>query len=381
MQRTGHASGSTCFSSLWFQRGAVLVALVVAAIGCPRPSLADTAAILVCGITPATSYDIIRNGVPTLTGASTALGSLSFAMDVSTGTLVAIAAIGDLAPPPPPLFASLVTGEPGCAVASWLPSGDPTVIGYLVGYGPQSVAGGEVPNYENSMEVGATGSADVCFLPMGTYYFAVRAKNVAGMLSGYSAERSVTIVVVSVLITRFDARGESDGVHLAWRVEADEVIRGYRVYRGAAGEGQRILNDPLLPGDARSFVDATAQPGVAYTYLLAAVKENGDEVLSIPVVATMAPLTLELEPNVPNPFNPRTRIGFTLPESERATLRVYDVRGAHVATVLDSRLGPGRHHVDWNGVDDAGTSVASGTYFYTLAAGKQTVSRKMVLVK
>jgi len=216
---------------------------------------------------------------------------------------------------------------------------------------------------------------------MGTYYFAVRAKNVAGMLSGYSAERSVTIVVVSVLITRFDARGESDGVHLAWRVEADEVIRGYRVYRGAAGEGQRILNDPLLPGDARSFVDATAQPGVAYTYLLAAVKENGDEVLSIPVVATMAPLTLELEPNVPNPFNPRTRIGFTLPESERATLRVYDVRGAHVATVLDSRLGPGRHHVDWNGVDDAGTSVASGTYFYTLAAGKQTVSRKMVLVK
>ena len=49
--------------------------------------------------------------------------------------------------------------------------------------------------------------------------------------------------------------------------------------------------------------------------------------------------------------------------------------------MVDSRLRAGRHLVEWGGVDDAGTPVASGTYFYTLAAGKRTVSRKMVLVK
>jgi hypothetical protein len=136
----------------------------------------------------------------------------------------------------------------------------------------------------------------------------------------------------------------------------------------------------VAPG-ATSFVDATAKPGLAYTYMLAAVKENGDEVLSMPIVVITAPLAFELEPNAPNPFNPSTRIAFTLPEAERAVVRVYDVRGAHVATVLDSRLSAGRHHVQWNGVDDAGTPVASGTYFYTLAAGKKAVSRKMVLVK
>jgi hypothetical protein len=301
-------------------------------------------------------------------------------MDVSTGTLVSIAPI-DLAPPTPPFFTSLDTNQPGCATASWIPSGDPMVIGYVVAYGGHSVAGGGASNYDYSVEVGSTDSLDVCLLPPGTHYFAVRAKNIGGMLSAYSAERSVVIVVVSVLISRFDARAESDGVHLAWRVDADEIVRGYRVYRSAADDAQRVLNDALLAPGATSFVDATAKPGLAYTYMLAAVKENGDEVLSVPIVVITTPLAFELEPNAPNPFNPSTRIAFTLPEAERAVVRVYDVRGAHVATVLDSRLNPGRHHVQWNGVDDTGTPVASGTYFYTLVAGKRTVSRKMVLVK
>lgn len=357
------------------------VAVAWAAFGWASPAAATPATVIACGVKSATSYDIIRNGVPVSTGASTVVGLLDFAMDVSTGTLVAIAPIGDLAPPTPPLFTSVATSEPGCATATWIASGDPTVIGYLVAYGSYSVAGGEASNYDYVVEVGATSSVEVCLLPLGTHYFALRAKNVGGMLSGYSAERSVDIIIVSVLISRFDAHAESDGVHLAWRVDADEIVRGYRVYRGAASDGQRVLNDDLLPGDATVFVDATALPGVAYTYMLAAVKENGDEVLSMPIVVTTAPLTLNLEPNVPNPFNPSTRIAFTLPEAERAILRVYDVRGSHVATVLDRRLSAGRHDVEWDGVDDSGTPVASGTYFYSLAAGKRTVSRKMVLVK
>ncbi len=366
-----------------FARAARVFAPVMLAsmsIGSPRPVLGADALVLVCGTKSATSYDIIRNGVPVTTGASTVLGSLLFAMDVSTGTLVSVAPIGDLAPPAPPLFSSVETTTPGCATASWVASGDPTVVGYVVAYGRQSVAGGGATNYEHTMDVPAVASADVCFLEKGIHYFAVRSRNVAGMLSGYSSERSVEILVVTVLISRFDARAQPDGVHLSWRVEADEVVRGYRVYRSSAGDQQRVVADEL-PGHADSFIDVTARPGIAYTYVLAAIKANGEEVISIPAIASMMPLTLELEPNVPNPFNPTTQIGFTLPEAESAILRIYDVRGAHVSTVLDARLEPGRHHVEWNGLDDTGNPVASGTYFYTLAAGKQKVSRKMVLVK
>ena len=221
---------------------------------------------------------------PVFPGAPTALGSLAFAMETNLG--VAIAPLGDLAPPSPPMFTSIEASDPGCAVATWIPSGDPTVMGYVVDYGTHSVHEGGAPQYEHSMEVGTTGSASVCFLPLGTHYVAVRAKNIAGMLSTHSAERSVVIMHAAVLISRFDARAEADGVRLEWRVAAGEAVRGFRVYRGAAGELQRVLTD--LPGEATSFVDAGAVAGVAYTYVLAAVKEKGEEVRSIPVVVAVA---------------------------------------------------------------------------------------------
>ena len=344
------------------------------------PVAATPATVIMCGVTPATSYDVTNNGVPVATGASTVFGLLQFAMDVSTGTLVSIAP-SDPAPPTPPQFTALDASQPGCATAAWVPSSDPGVVGYVVAYGTQSVARGDASNYDFSVTVGTASSKEVCELPAGTHYFAVRAKNLGGMLSGYSAERSVEILVSSILISRFDGREQADGVHLAWQVEAHETVQGYRVYRSAADDVQRLLNDDLLPAEETTFVDATVRPGVAYTYLLAAVMENGDEVLSMPIVVATAPLSFNLEPNAPNPFNPSTRIAFTLTESERAVVRVYDVLGAHVATVLDSRLTAGRHHVTWDGANDAGAPVASGTYFYTLAAGDRKAARKMVLLK
>jgi hypothetical protein len=355
-----------------------MAALVACAFA--RSAAAAPATVITCGVAPATSYDIMNNGVPVATGASTVLGLLDFAMDVSTGTLVSIAP-GNLAPPTPPQLTSVDASQPGCATVSWAPSSDPNVIGYVVAHGSRSVATGDASNYDFSVTVGAVSSIEVCDLPLGIHYFAVRAKNTGGMLSGYSVERSVNILFVSVLISRFDGREQADGVHLAWQVDGDELVQGYRVYRSAAGDVQRLLNVDLLPASTTTFVDATVRPGVAYTYLLAVVKENGDEVMSMPIVVATAPLSFGLEPNAPNPFNPSTRIAFTLPQTERAVVRVYDVLGAHVATLFDSRLNAGRHHVTWNGANDAGTPVASGTYFYTLAAGTRTASRKMVLVK
>src|SRR5262245_26029197 len=263
MQRSGFANA--------FVRRARMRILLAAMLVLPwvsvPPALGESTTLLACGVEPAKSFDIMRNGVSVTSGASTALGSLAFAMETNSGTLVAIAPLGNLAPPTPPAFTSLEVTEPGCAVAVWMPSGDPTVVGYVVDYGTQSVDGGEASGYEHSMEVGPTGSASVCFLPMGRNYVAVRAKNLAGMLSAYSEERSVLIVHASVLIARFDVRAEPDGVHLEWKIEADETVRGFRVYRSAAGELQKVLTD--LPADATGFVDSGAQPGVAYTYVLA----------------------------------------------------------------------------------------------------------------
>jgi hypothetical protein len=90
---------------------------------------------------------------------------------------------------------------------------------------------------------------------------------------------------------------------------------------------------------------------------------------------------LVLEQNHPNPFNPSTTIRFVLPERSAATIRVYDVAGRWVATVMSKELAAGPHRAVWDGRTRGGVPAASGVYFYSLSAGGRTVTRKMALIR
>jgi hypothetical protein len=93
------------------------------------------------------------------------------------------------------------------------------------------------------------------------------------------------------------------------------------------------------------------------------------------------PARLVLDQNIPNPFNPVTTIRFTLPSPSRVTLKVYDVKGRHIATLIDGRLPAGERRVEWNARDSRGNPVSSGVYFYRIQTGSETMSRKMVLLR
>ena len=88
-----------------------------------------------------------------------------------------------------------------------------------------------------------------------------------------------------------------------------------------------------------------------------------------------------LSQNYPNPFNPQTTISFSLAAREHVTLRVYNVAGELVRTLVNDPRSSGAHTVTWDGHDDAGTGVSSGVYFYKLVAGTFSQTRKMVLMK
>lgn len=89
-----------------------------------------------------------------------------------------------------------------------------------------------------------------------------------------------------------------------------------------------------------------------------------------------------LKQNVPNPFNPATRIAYTVPEAAAVTLKVYNLQGQLVRTLVHGPSTAGGHEAIWDGKDDAGQGVASGTYFYELrASGALIQSRKMQLLK
>lgn len=86
--------------------------------------------------------------------------------------------------------------------------------------------------------------------------------------------------------------------------------------------------------------------------------------------------TLVLSQNYPNPFNPSTVIGYVLPINSHVTLKVYDVLGREVRTLVDARQGPGEHSV----VFDA-SGLPSGVYFYRMNAGNFRDVKKLIVVK
>lgn len=88
-----------------------------------------------------------------------------------------------------------------------------------------------------------------------------------------------------------------------------------------------------------------------------------------------------LENNYPNPFNPSTTIVFSLETTGPASLIVYDMMGRRVRHLVEGIRVAGQHQVVWDGRDDGGQPVASGTYVYTLRANGQTLNRTMTLTK
>ena len=93
------------------------------------------------------------------------------------------------------------------------------------------------------------------------------------------------------------------------------------------------------------------------------------------------PFEFRLGNNYPNPFNPSTKIIFTIPENMQISVNVYDIMGRRVRTLVDGLHRPGNHYAEWSGVDQSGIKVSSGIYFYELRGEGLVETRKMLLIK
>jgi hypothetical protein len=93
------------------------------------------------------------------------------------------------------------------------------------------------------------------------------------------------------------------------------------------------------------------------------------------------PTVFGLEQNYPNPFNPTTTIKFSLPESHFVSIKIYNMLGQEVRTLVNDQRNQGTYNVVWNGKDNYGNQVASGTYIYRISAGDFVSTKKMVLLK
>ena len=109
--------------------------------------------------------------------------------------------------------------------------------------------------------------------------------------------------------------------------------------------------------------------------MLAKKGESKNDVLS------EMPTEYELFNNYPNPFNPTTTIKYSVPKVGNVKLRVYNMMGQLIKTLVNDTKAPGFYNIEWNGTNESNSRVASGIYFYRFESGNFVANNKMILIK
>jgi len=150
------------------------------------------------------------------------------------------------------------------------------------------------------------------------------------------------------------------GFHLYWRLidkwtpdEWNQIQGAIRKYFGADDVVSNVVNLLRIPGT-----------------------ENRKCYTSIGKNPHASVNSYQLQQNYPNPYNPSTNIEFTLPKTEFTTLKVYNILGKEVSTLVSKKLNSGNHTYTFNG-----KNLASGVYYYQLVAGDFREVKKMIMLR
>jgi hypothetical protein len=199
--------------------------------------------------------------------------------------------------------------------------------------------------------------------------------------------------IIPVELISFYASVYENNVELSWTTAAETNNNGFEIQRSQDHKNDKSLEWEIvgfIPGfgtttepKSYSFTDEDVLSG-KYKYRLKQMDFDGSFVFSdIIDVSVNAVTGYLLEQNYPNPFNPTTEIKFTIPsvtlsevEECLVTLRVYDVLGNEVATLVDEEKPAGYYSVSFNAI-----GLSSGVYFYQLSAGDFFETKKMVLLR
>ncbi len=200
------------------------------------------------------------------------------------------------------------------------------------------------------------------------------------------------------------------GIRLSWEHNIEDSVVGVNIYRSTIRDGWEDLrpveytkcNDNMIPPDIRIFLDTDLRNDITYQYMLGVVCSDGNELFSDPITISSklsnlpTYLKVEMGQNFPNPFNPQTEINYSIEESEgdriqfplRAEISIFNVRGQQIRKLQEREVWPGDYSTRWDGRDDNGEPVSSGSYYYRLTLIRpstqeivQQLSKKMVLLR
>jgi hypothetical protein len=171
-------------------------------------------------------------------------------------------------------------------------------------------------------------------------------------------------------------------VTVNWKTVTEVTNYGFNIERRSHGTSVWI-NIGFVPGYGTSnaphdytFIDTKLTAGT-YAYRLKQIDNSGMFKYSQESEVTIeVPCVFTLDQNFPNPFNPSTQIDFSIPKSSHVTLKIYNVLGKEVVTLVEGTRVAGTYTATWNA-----QSCPSGIYFYRFKAGSFTETKKLVLLK
>ena len=191
--------------------------------------------------------------------------------------------------------------------------------------------------------------------------------------------------VVPVELTSFNANVNAGNVVLNWTTATETNNKGFEVQRSNGGEYQTLGfvqgNGTSTQSHTYTYSDNNVNEG-QYTYRLRQVDFDGTADYSNTVeVSVEQPKVYSLTQNYPNPFNPTTQINFSLAVDSKVTLKVFDILGQEVATLLNNTITAGAHNITFDA-----SKLNSGVYLYKIEANgvdgsSFTSVKKMILTK
>jgi hypothetical protein len=155
---------------------------------------------------------------------------------------------------------------------------------------------------------------------------------------------------------------------------------GYNLYRmDPEGTSFTRLNTTLM--SELEYQDGDVLPGSVYEYKLGLVFSNGDELLVGPVAMTIPiiPRNFALHQNAPNPFNQLTAIRYQLKSPGHTSLKIYDLSGRVVRTLVNEEKEAGYYSTSWDRKNERGEELSNGIYFYRLVSSDFEATKKMIL--
>jgi hypothetical protein len=195
--------------------------------------------------------------------------------------------------------------------------------------------------------------------------------------------------IVPVELISLNSSINGNDVQINWVIATEKNNKGFEIQkRDCKLQNADWKNIGFVEGNGTttevknySFIDKNVKPG-KYSYRLSQVDYDGTcEYLQAIEVELTSPEVFKLEQNYPNPFNPSTTINYQVPKQTYVLLKIYDILGNEIVTLVNQEKEPGKYKVEFDLRKTESNNFTSGIYYYQLKAGEYTQIKKMIILK